>query len=92
MLTYLLLLYHKRIQPVLYGIASFSAVWLLCQRAWVLTRIAELRFGQEILDKFEYFPIKCRVQRAKDELKSAGKKQAGSPDCPYETKVTWIKV
>ncbi len=84
MFKYLILLHHKRIQPVLYGITSFNATWLLCQHA----AVAELWFGQEILDKFEYFPIKCRVQRAKDELKSAGKKQAGSPDFPYETKVT----
>ncbi len=36
---------------------------------------------QEILEKFEFFPIKCRIQRALEvfELSQQGDKQGGVP-------------
>ncbi len=42
---------------------------------------------QEILNKFEFFPIKCRVQRAKDARKSAEKQSLAKAVPSFPTKV-----
>ena len=43
---------------------------------------------QEILDKFEFFPVKCRVQRAQEiaQLEQEKKKTSSSPRLNFRTK------
>jgi hypothetical protein len=42
---------------------------------------------QDILEKFEFFPIKCRIQRALEVFRLIQNRRGKTPEFKYKTKV-----
>ena len=48
---------------------------------------------QDVLEKFEFFPVKCRIQRSIETFKAAKKRSEARPELskPVKTKVLILK-